>query len=208
MTGAPFRVGVVDYGAGNIGSVLQAFAYLEQPAVICRTPADLAGCTHAALPGVGAFGEAMARLNHSGLTPALRAHAAAGKPLLGICLGMQLLLEEGTEFGRAPGLGLIAGSVVHLSTLPDAAGPCPNTGWCAVAADPRSRLHAGGDDEHYYFNHSFVCLPDDPGVVTGRVREGGFVAMIESGPVSGVQFHPEKSHLSGIHVLERFCMFR
>lgn len=214
MTSSPAapRIGIVDYGAGNIGSVVQAFTYLDHPPTVCRTPGDLTGCTHAVLPGVGAFGEAMAQLQARGFVPALRAHAAAGRPLLGICLGMQLLLDEGTEFGSAPGLGLIPGTVVHLSALAGGAtdgaayaGPCPNTGWCAVTLDPSSSLYTGGDDEHYYFNHSFVCVPDDPAVIRGRVADGGFAAVIERGSVAGVQFHPEKSHLSGIHLLERFC---
>ncbi|MGE5505651.1 MAG: imidazole glycerol phosphate synthase subunit HisH [Actinomycetota bacterium] len=195
-------IGVIDYGIGNISSVTHAFAYEDIPVRTCTRAAELDGCSHVVLPGVGAFGESIARLQDSGLADAILAAIAAGRPLMGICLGMQLLLERSSEFGEHRGLGVLPGTVEPLAAVIPGL-KAPNTGWAKVELSPHSRLAGTGPAEHFYFNHGFACRPD-PALVTGRSVDG-VPAVIERGNVFGVQFHPEKSHLAGLTLLGRFA---
>ncbi len=197
------RIGVIEYGAGNISSVVQAFDYLGHDVVICSAPAQAAACSHLVLPGVGAFNQAAGALAETGFADAIRRHVDGGRPFLGICLGMQMLFDYGTEHGTHPGLGLAAGSVQPLAEAHPQV-RSPNTGWMRVDLTTGSGLgEAAG--EYFYFNHGYVCWPADERLVTGRTRSDGIVAVIEKANMIGVQFHPEKSHAAGLGVLRRFA---
>jgi len=195
---------VVDMGLSNLGSVLHALARLGTPARVSADPREIGDAGALVLPGVGAFGDGMAALRAAGLVEPIRAHARAGRPLLGICLGMQLLAGEGTEHGRHTGLGLIPGRVVRLAPAPGAGQRVPNIGWCDVtSADPDGPVP---DDACLYFVHSYHLAPDDPADVAAWVDlMPPVAAAVRRGAVWGVQFHPEKSQDAGLAVLERFA---
>jgi glutamine amidotransferase len=199
------KVGIVDYRVSNLTSVLQAFRHLGAEAEVVREPAQLAAFALLVLPGVGSFATGMANLHAAGLVEPIRAWAAAGKPLIGLCLGMQLLAEEGAEFGPTPGLGLMPGRVVRM-TCADKSLRLPHVGWNEVDQRRDSRLLAGlGAAPAFYFVHSY-CY-DDPGAdhVTGTCEYGGpQVAVVERGNVFGAQFHPEKSLRCGLALLANF----
>ena len=194
-------IGLIDYGAGNLFSVRTALARLGRPVKTVEAPEDLAGADRLILPGVGHFGAAVDRLNSAGLVVGLKSWAAAGRPLLGICLGMQLLFEESEEDGgRHPGLGLVAGRVVRLR------GPRRlHLGWNAVV--PLRTEAAGIVPGFYYFVHGFVPRPADPAGVLAESRFGktSFPAAVGRGSVLGVQFHPEKSGSAGLDFLSRWA---
>ncbi|WAC20187.1 imidazole glycerol phosphate synthase subunit HisH [Luteolibacter sp. SL250] len=196
---------IIDYGKGNLRSVFNAVESLGATAAIISRPADLVRFSHAILPGVGAFGEAMAALRKDGWTDALDQHAMAGKkPFLGICLGMQLIAEKGTEHGDHEGLGWIKGTVTRLEGSKEAR--VPHIGWNDVELSGNPMLYAGlqsGSD--FYFVHSYALQPADESCVTGWCHHGGkFVASIEAGNIHATQFHPEKSQKAGLHILENF----
>lgn len=187
---------IVDIGLSNIGSVRQALSRVGAQSMTARSAGDLEGAGAVILPGVGAFGDGMAALRGQGLVEPLRRHASEGRPLLGICLGMQLLADTSEEHGLHEGLGIVPGRVVRLAPS-DPSLPVPNIGWCDVATD-------GGDDA-YYFAHGYHLVPDDPADVAGAFDYGGPVtAIVRRGSVTGVQFHPEKSQDAGLEMLERF----
>ena len=177
------RVAVCDYGAGNVRSVLAAFARLGADAVVVDTPDGVVAADLAVLPGVGSAASAMRMLRRRGLDDALRSRVAAGLPTLGICLGLQLALERTAEDGGVDGLGLLPGRAVRLR-----AGRVPRIGWAPV--DP------GG--EAYYFAHSYAA--ETP---AATATSEGIVAEASAGSFLGVQFHPEKSGPAGARFLER-----
>ena len=189
---------IVDIGLSNIGSVRQALSRVGAQSMTARSAGDLEGAGAVILPGVGAFGDGMAALRDQGLVEPLRHHAAEGRPLLGICLGMQLLASSSEEHGRHEGLGVVPGRVVRLSPS-DPALPVPNIGWCDVADV------SDDGEEAYYFAHGYHLVPDDPADVAGVFHYGGPVtAIVRRGATTGVQFHPEKSQDAGLEMLERF----
>jgi imidazole glycerol-phosphate synthase subunit HisH len=197
-------IALVDYGMGNRRSVEKALEHVG--ARVARTAdAEVIGAAEAiVLPGVGAFPEAMRRLRALGLDDLLRERAAAGVPLLGICLGMQLLFESSDEHEGAEGLGLLAGTVTRL----DAPGlKVPHIGWNTVTFTRPARLTAGlGDAAPFYHVHTFACRPADPEDVAGTGEYGErFASIVERGNVAGVQFHPEKSSLDGLALLRTFA---
>jgi glutamine amidotransferase len=196
---------IVDYGMGNLRSVLNALEALGAQAQISSDPAALTAAERIVLPGVGAFGEAMHRLRERGLVEALTREVGQGKPILGLCLGMQLLAERGLEHGEHAGLGWIAGEVRRLEP-PDPALRVPHIGWNEVTTRPPSRLLAGiPDGSTFYFVHSYHLLPRDQTCVTGTCDYGGpLVAVVEQGHVMGTQFHPEKSQKAGLQLLRNF----
>jgi glutamine amidotransferase len=211
-------VAIVDYGLGNLRSVLQACEAVGLPARITDSPAELRAAPAAILPGVGAFGDAIAVLEDSGLADALREIVRDEKPLFGICLGFQLLLSESREFGRHRGLDFIPGAVVRL----DQGGngwqggvKIPQVGWNQVwkrkpdAANRRTAtpLDAVDDGDCMYFVHSFMVVPADPGLVVSTTHYGGieFCSAAARGPVFGCQFHPERSGPSGLRMYSRFA---
>lgn len=200
-------IAILDYGMGNLRSVQKAFEHLGFPATLCATPSALAACgaERLVLPGVGAFADGMRHLEERGFIPPLRDWHAAGRPLFGVCLGMQLLFESSTEGAPAdgppvPGLGLLKGRVRRFDLPP--VFKVPHMGWNALVR-PRSPLFAGvNDGEHVYFVHSYFCTPDDPAVVAAGCDYGGeYCAAVQSGNLSACQFHPEKSQAVGLKIL-------
>lgn len=207
MTLADIEIGVLDYGVGNLTSVANALAAAGAAATRVEDPDTARRCTGLLLPGVGAFGEGMARLKASGLDRVVLDHAGAGRPLLGICLGMQLLFEESEEHGRHAGLGLFRGRVRRLAPPADAPRVrVPHMGWNRVAQPrPSALFGAIPDGEAFYFVHSFVAEPEEPDLAVGLCEHGErFVCAVERGAVSAAQFHPEKSHRAGLALLSNF----
>ncbi|HEX7900449.1 MAG TPA: imidazole glycerol phosphate synthase subunit HisH [Planctomycetota bacterium] len=197
---------ILDYGMGNLRSVANACEALGSPARVARRPEELRDADRIILPGVGAFGDAMANLRSGGWIAALEEEVRGrGKPFLGLCLGMQLLATTGTEFGRHAGLGWIPGVAERLEPA-DASLRVPHMGWNRVLAEKRDGLLAGvGEGADFYFVHSYVLRPDDPSVVTGRCVYGAaFAAVVERGNIQATQFHPEKSQKAGLTVLGNF----
>lgn len=185
--GVGHRVAICDYGAGNVRSVLAAFRRLGADARATRDPADVLAADLAVLPGVGSARSAMAGLRAAGLDEALSVRVAAGRPTLGICLGLQLALEESEEDGGVAGLGLLPGRARRLRE-----GRVPRMGWAPVEPD----------GEAFYFAHSYAA--ETPAAVA---RSEGIVAVAQAGSFLGVQFHPEKSGPAGARFLAR-CLSR
>ena len=199
-------VGVIDSGISNIRSVTNALDALGVQYKRIASAPDFDHCSHLILPGDGTFSAGMKILTETGLAEALCAAAAQGKYVLGICLGMQLLAKEGTEFGCQPGLGLIPGRIVKMVPS-ERKLPVPQIGWNTVTFTRYSRITQGlGDFSTYYFMHSYAYeSPDADYVVATFEYSGRAVAIIEMGNVFGFQFHPEKSQQAGLKLLSRFA---
>ena len=197
-------IGVIEYGAGNVGSVLKALGHLGAEARICRTPAELAGAERIVLPGVGAFGEAVENLTRTGLGDAVREALDSGKPYLGICLGLQLLFEGSEESSDSPGLGVFPGRVRRFVAEPGL--KVPHMGWSRLAPADGVRLFDGLDDERYvYFLHSYYLGTPERDLVSATAEHGVvFDAAVEHDNVFAVQFHPEKSGRVGLTMLRNF----
>jgi len=196
------RVVVVDSGVGNIPNAMRGLARAGAEPVLCAEPEAVRAARCIVLPGVGAFGPAMARLRARGLDAALRGAAESGAAILGICLGHQLLFDASEEFGETAGLALIPGRVGPLP----AGGRVPHMGWSRIAVRRDDPLLAGLDGGAWmYFVHSFAAVPD-AGDVVGTVRFGDVevCAVARRGRVCGVQFHPEKSGAAGARLLANF----
>lgn len=197
-------VAIVDYGAGNLASVRNALGQLGCDAVVCQTPEQARGADRLILPGVGSFRLSMEALEARGWPAAIHEHVGAGRPFLGICLGMQLLFSRGTEHGETQGLGLIPGEVVPLEPGPGC--KVPHVGWNSVAPAKAHPLFDGVKPHvDFYFVHSYHGVPADPADVLATCDFGTtFVACVSRANVAGLQFHPEKSQPSGIRMLENF----
>jgi glutamine amidotransferase len=196
-------IAVVDYGMGNRRSVEKALEHVGARAVVTRHHEELHAADGIVLPGVGAFPEGMRRLTELGLDDVLRDRAAAGVPLLGICLGMQLLFESSTEHRGAIGLGILPGEVTYLDTR---GRRLPHIGWNLVTMTRQARLTEGlGDAAAFYHVHSLACRPADDADVAGTASYGEtFPSIVERGSVFGAQFHPEKSSRDGLALLRNF----
>lgn len=189
---------VVDYGIGNLGSALKAFRRIGVPAVLSGEPRDLREACAVVLPGDGAFGAAMDELRARRLVEPLLEAVGAGTPLLGICVGMQLLFEESEEMGQHRGLALLPGRVLRLP----AGRPVPHMGWNTLTPVRAHPALAGlARDPYVYFVHSYFC--DAAAEVVVATTEYGFdlPAVVARGPVLGLQFHPEKSQGAGLRLL-------
>lgn len=201
---SPARICILDYGAGNVGSVYNAFAPLAAQVKISNAPADIADATHVVLPGVGAFAAAMTRIKERFDLDALdRDVRRAGKPLLGICVGLQVLAERGHEFGAAEGLGWLKGEVRRIDSGDL---PLPHVGWNSIeatGAHPLLRRFPTTPD--FYFLHSYCWSGADEAAVVARCEYSErFPCVLASDNVMGVQFHPEKSQKAGRVLLENF----
>ncbi|HEY8155285.1 MAG TPA: imidazole glycerol phosphate synthase subunit HisH [Myxococcota bacterium] len=208
MSSAP-RIAVVDYGAGNLRSVAKALARSGLVPDVTGDPADVRRADGVVLPGVGAFAAAAASLAEKSLGDAVRDSIAAGRPYLGLCLGLQLLFDEGDEHGATPGLGVLAGRVTRFPER-DASGArlrVPHIGWNEVRFRGEHPMLASlGPRELYYFVHSFRAEPARADVVVGRVDYGGeFAAAVAIGNIFAVQFHPEKSQAAGKRLLDAYA---
>ena len=205
------KVAIVDYGMGNLGSVRRAMIELHATVEIASNPEQLAEADRIILPGVGSFSDGMASLSQYGWVDALRKQVQiCGKPLLGICLGMQLLStqgSEGNESGSA-GLGLIPGNVEHLSSL-GCALRIPHVGWNSVNIIGEPAIFSGIPEQtDFYFVHSFAFTPTSPDHTLSTVDyDIPVAAAIQSGVVFGTQFHPEKSSKAGLRLLRNFLEF-
>jgi glutamine amidotransferase len=198
------RIGLIDYGMGNLHSVQRAFERLGAGVVPVHGAAEMVACDGLVLPGVGAFDPAMERLESGELAQAIRGWCDAGGALLGICLGLQLLFEGSDEGSRA-GLGLIPGRVKALPRRPGH--PIPHMGWePLVPGTPSPLLPAGSPEAWMYFVHSYAAEPSDPAVVTAGVRFAGeaVAAAVWQGAIGACQFHPEKSSRAGEALLGRW----
>jgi glutamine amidotransferase len=198
-------VAVVDYGMGNLDSVRRALEVVGATVVVTSDPADLADADRIVLPGVGAFGIAMDNLRARGLDQAMTEQVGLGAPLLGICLGMQLMTGAGTEHGSHTGLGWIPGSCERLT--PTQVDPrIPHVGWNEVHPVVDHPMLAGLEADHdLYFVHSFHVVCDDPAdSLATTPYAGGFTSVIGTGNVVGMQFHPEKSQQVGQRLLRNF----
>ncbi len=197
-------IGLVDYGLGNLGSVTNMLKRVGAESHPVSTPEEVLASDKVLLPGIGAFDTGMTRLRDQGLLDPLREFAASGRPLFGICLGMQLLLD-GSEEGVEPGLGLIPGTSARFAEEPDLR--VPHMGWNVVTPTHDDPLVDGLEpDSRFYFVHSYKVVPVDDADVLGITAYGDpFASMIRSGNVMGAQFHPEKSHAFGMRVLSNFA---
>jgi glutamine amidotransferase len=198
---------IVDYGVGNLASVVNMFSRLGVKAILGRTPDDIARADKLLLPGVGAFDHAMVRLRSSGLLEPLEHRVLSdGVPVLGICLGFQLLSRRSDE-GREPGLGWIDAETVRFDTSRlESHDRVPHMAWAEIERERPSPLFADMEPEpRFYFVHSYHVRCADPRTVIARAYHGyAFDAAVESGNVLGVQFHPEKSHRFGMRLLKNF----
>lgn len=202
-------IGVVDYGMGNLRSVLNAIEYLGFSGALVDEPGRLADCDHLILPGVGAFAKAMENLKTRGLVPTIRQHVAAKKPLLGICLGMEVFATTGDEPYPCDGLNLIPGTVTRLPVKATTA--IPHVGWNSIRLLREHPVFDGvRRDVDFYFVHSygFQSPSDDKSSVLAETEyDVTFPSAIALGSVVGLQFHPEKSQVAGLRILERFCQW-
>ena len=198
------RVAIIDYGVGNLRSVEKAFAAAGTAAVVSGEERVLREAEALVLPGVGAFGACMSALGERGFDSLVRERVKAGVPLLGVCVGMQMLFEESEEFGRSAGLGLLRGRVRRFD-----AGllRVPHVGWNQVKAKGAHALLAGIEDEaFFYFVHSYYCEAGDAEDAIGETDYGvAYASVVARGGVCGVQFHPEKSQAAGLRLLRNFA---
>ncbi len=209
------KIAVVDYGLGNLLSVQRALERCGASVTICNDPERLVSAKKVLLPGVGAFGVAMEQLHNRGLVEAIRELPKLKVPLIGICLGMQLLLDESEEFGKTTGLGLIPGHVRQIPTTKQTgdAQKIPHIGWNKLI---KAKTNLPWENtvlkdlnvaDEVYFVHSFMAVLNDPSYILADCNYGGnrIPAVISKEGVTGCQFHPEKSGEIGLSVLKKFC---
>lgn len=199
-------VTIIDYGVGNLFSLRSSFAAIGVTADVTSDPADLEKAERIILPGVGAFGDAAEKLRVCGMAEALKAEAAKGKPIMGICLGMQMLFDKSFEYGEHEGLGLIKGEIRPIADVIPAGLKIPHIGWNA--------LHFKGEhplfkyikaEDCVYFVHSFYGADCADSVIATAEYGAELTAAVASGNVMGCQFHPEKSGSVGLNILKAFC---
>lgn len=214
----PSRVVIVDSGICNLFNVRRAFERLGAEVVISRSSKDINEATRVVLPGVGAFGAAMTGLEQEKLIDPIRQYANSGKPLMGICLGMQLLMSHSEEYGSWEGLNLIEGNVRILKS-PEEGGAkfkIPEIGWNVLEENPElypagktwegTALQGLGQNPYMYFVHSFVVVPESPKDILAYTRYGRdhYCSVVHRDNVTGCQFHPERSGEAGLKILENF----
>ena len=198
-------IAIIDYDAGNLKSVEKALISLGAEPVITRDPDKLMRADHVILPGVGAFGDAMKKLEEYGLPEVIRQIAAKGTPLLGICLGMQLFFESSEESPGVKGLDILPGRILRIPGNPQDL-KIPHMGWNSLTFDHPGRLFAGLEEGVYvYFVHSYYLEAADEEIVTASTYYGTRIhASVEKGNVFACQFHPEKSSDAGLQILKNF----
>lgn len=203
--GGRIMIAIIDYDAGNIRSVEKAFLKLGQDVIITRDREKLLSADKVVLPGVGAFGDAMEKLNNYGLVSVIKEIVAKGTPFMGICLGLQLIFESSEESEGVEGLGLLKGKIVRI---PDKEGlKIPHIGWNDIAINPTSRLFEGIPNNSYvYFVHSYYLEAENESEVAATTEYSAHIhAAVESGNIFATQFHPEKSGDVGLTILNNFA---
>lgn len=194
-------IAIIDYGAGNLQSVKKAFDFLNVKSQVVSSPNEAAGAEKIVLPGVGAFGAAVDKLNDSGFYPWIKNWLDADRPFLGICLGMQLLFETSTESKGYYGLGAFAGRNIRFQQ-----GKVPQIGWNQIQKSKDSRLLSGiEDNSFFYFLHGYYIAPENEAIVSATTEYFiSYPSIIERGNVFAVQFHPEKSGEAGLKLLKNW----
>jgi imidazole glycerol-phosphate synthase subunit HisH len=196
-------IAIIDYGVGNLRSVEKAFAAMGCDAAVSDDEKLLREAERLVLPGVGAFASCMRSLRERGFESLVRERAAAGTPLLGICVGMQMLFDVSDEFGTTEGLGLLPGRVRRFETEL----VVPQVGWNRIHQKQKHALFEGVEEGSFcYFVHSFYCEPANPEVAIGETEYGvRYASVVAHNNICGVQFHPEKSQQIGLRMLKNFC---
>lgn len=201
-------IAIVDYGVGNIFSLYSSLKYIGAEAALTSDPEEIRAADKIILPGVGAFGDAAEKLRQTGLADVVLEQAKAGKPLLGICLGMQLLFEKSYEYGEHDGLGLIKGSVVTMEGVVPAEYKVPHIGWNALhfpeGRDRHPLFQYVEEGEWVYFVHTYYGTDCEDSVIAAAEYGAELTAAVADGNVCGVQFHPEKSGETGMKILRGF----
>ena len=197
-------IAIIDYDAGNMKSVEKALQFLEAEVMVTRDKNAILAADQVILPGVGAFGEAMEKLESYGLIDVIHQVVAKGTPFLGICLGMQLLFDQSEESGGVKGLGLLRGEIVKIPSKEGL--KIPHIGWNSLKFPHKSVLFDGiSEDSYVYFVHSYYLKAADEGIVTATTEYSTHIhASVEQGNVFACQFHPEKSSDIGIQILKNF----
>ncbi len=196
---------IVDYGVGNLYSLKSSFAFIGEEVTVTSKKEEIEKADKIILPGVGAFGDAMAKLRASGLDKVLIERAKAGVPIMGICLGMQLLFEKSYEYGEHEGLGLIKGEIRPISEVIPKDYKIPHIGWNALKFEKESKLFKYiKEGDFVYFVHSYYGANCDS-VIASAEYGATLTASVENGNVMGCQFHPEKSGEVGLKILKAFC---
>ena len=198
-------IAIIDYGVGNLFSLKSSFAAIGAEAVVTSDEKVIAKADHIILPGVGAFEDAARKLRESGMADVVRKEAAAGKPVLGICLGMQLMFDKGFEYGEHEGLGLIHGNVRPISDVIPEDYKIPHIGWNALRFRKESPLFKYiNEGDYVYFVHSYYAADCDESVLATTEYGAELTAAAANGSVYGCQFHPEKSGSVGMKILKAF----
>ena len=197
---------IIDYGVGNIFSLYSSFKFIGEDVVLTNDKKIIDSCSHIILPGVGAFADAKRKLDESGMAEVVKEQVKTGKPLMGICLGMQMLFDKSLEYGEHAGLGLIGGSVKPIADVIPSDLKSPHIGWNSLEFTRDSKLFKYiNNGDHVYFVHSFYAA--DCAADTIAVSEYGapLTAAVAKDNVYGCQFHPEKSGEVGLNILKAFC---
>lgn len=197
-------IGIIDYNMGNLASVYNACHLLDAKATIVKDPNDLKNYDRIILPGVGAYKDAMEHLNETGMKEAIYNFADTGKPMIGICLGMQLLFESSQEFGHSDGLGLIDGQVVKFDkSKMHEDFKIPHMGWNTIN-NKEHALFEGLENPYLYFVHSYHAVTDEKNIIGKTTYGYDFVSAVNKDNIYGFQPHPEKSHDNGLRILKNF----
>ncbi len=198
-------IAIIDYGAGNLHSVQKAIEFVGGQAQITSNAAEILAASKAILPGVGAFKDGMDGLRANNLIPVIKEFGVSRKPLLGICLGMQLLFDEGHEHGIHEGLGILPGRVLGFD-FDDKSLKIPQIGWNTISFEKENPLTSElPDDSYVYFNHGYYCEPANTAHSLARTDYGiEFTSIVNASNIYGVQFHPEKSQKIGLQILRNF----
>ena len=200
-------VAIIDYGVGNLFSLKSSFAFIGEDAQVTSDEAVLRQADRLILPGVGAFGDAAAKLRESGLDKVLLEEAAKGKPVMGICLGMQMLLDVSFEYGEHKGLGLISGEIRPIADVIPESLPIPQIGWNAlrIKGEKHPIFKYVNDGDFVYFVHSYYGANCAESVIADTEYGAPLTAAVAKDNVCGCQFHPEKSGKVGLSILKAFC---
>ncbi len=201
-------IAIIDYGVGNLFSLKSSFGFIGADAVVTSDKKLINEADRLVLPGVGAFPDAAAKLKNAGLDRIVCDNAHSGKPLLGICLGMQLLFDKSFEYGEHAGLGLIKGAVKPISPVIPAGYKVPHIGWNALhfrGKEKNTLFRYINEGEYVYFVHSYYAAECDESVTSTAEYGAELTASVADGNIYGVQFHPEKSGETGLNILKAFC---